>query len=97
MTRSAWLITPIVMIERAATIAAIITGRWRMRAMPGQLDKKGRVPRQKSAIPTCSVRPELNARAAMIDHSGARPLGGRIVLTTCAMVLPIEVADTDRL
>jgi hypothetical protein len=48
--RSVWLMRPIVMIDRAATIAAIITGSWKMRAMLGQLVKKGRVPRQKSAI-----------------------------------------------
>jgi hypothetical protein len=43
-----------VMIDRAATMAARITGCWKMRGMLRQLVKEGRVPRQKSAIPTCS-------------------------------------------
>jgi hypothetical protein len=58
--------------RRAATIAAINTGCWKMRAMLGQLVKKGRVPRQKSAIPTCSPRPELNAAARPPDRLDER-------------------------
>jgi hypothetical protein len=41
-------------------------------AMLGQLVKKGRVPRQKSAIPTCSPRPELNAAARPPDRLDER-------------------------